>query len=156
MNLALIVVAVALAASASPARAADEASCHLLRSDSNGLPSADCLACHRGHSLGHPVDLDYGSAGGSRYSRLRPAGEVVRRGVLLPDGQVRCVTCHDGTSPWKHRLALPPGARVAPAVNPRDPSTYDPALARPFPARPLAPGAEVSQKPLCLACHALD
>jgi hypothetical protein len=75
---------------------------------------------------------------------------VRRRGVRIPDGEVRCTTCHDASSPWKYRVALPRGAPAVRAVNLRDPSTYgNPPLA-------AQPGDEVGAKPLCLACHALD
>ena len=134
---------------------AESTRCALFQSDSAAAPAASCLSCHANTGPGnHPVDIDYAAAARAG-SSLRTPEEVVRRGVPLTDGQVRCTTCHDARSPWKYRIALPPGATARPAVNPRDPTTYDPVLRRVHTAAPQ-PGDEVSAKPLCLACHAMD
>lgn len=131
-------------------RAARAAGCTLFTDPARTSTSADCLVCHRsGGSAGqrracHPVAIDYASASRARAS-LRPFEEVVRRGVSLPDRELRCVTCHDGRSPWAHAVVLPPGATPAPAV--ADP----PARGGQTPA----PGDHVDAKPLCLACHLL-
>lgn len=110
-----------------------------------GKPQAECLSCHR--VTGHVSDFEYPRAG----EGLRSPEEVVRRGVFLREGQIRCATCHDARSPWKYRIALPPGAKAVPAVDPFDRATYDgPPRSAP------KPGEAVSAKPLCLACHALD
>jgi hypothetical protein len=129
--------------------------CRLMQAGAEGTTSRDCVACHSATGRdSHPVDLDYEGARTTGAGQdLRPLPEVVRRGVLVPNGQLRCVTCHDGRSPWKYRIALPPGAVPRPAVNPRDPRTYE---GRGEPPEPLAPGSEVTPTPLCLACHALD
>jgi hypothetical protein len=87
--------------------------------------------------------------------------EVIARGVFLPEGKLECLTCHDPGSPWRYHLALPPGTRAAPAVNPRDRSTYVDGPARAARERSIeVPAAgerpAVSPKPLCLACHAVD
>jgi hypothetical protein len=143
--------------------------CELFRLTGVEDPSSEtCLRCHgSGGALpgsNHPVDMDYESAAArSRGSMLalRPIAEVVARGVFLPDGQIRCVTCHDGRSPWKYGIALPSGAKVKPAVNPRDPTTYEdgPAL-RAREAELLTSNERysiaVGTKPLCLVCHAID
>jgi hypothetical protein len=122
-----------------------------------------CLVCHSGKGApsasDHPVDFDYASVARGRtrgMSALRPVEEVVARGVFLPDGKLSCLTCHDARSPYRYFIALPPGARPAPAVNPRDPRTY--ASASAAHATVSAPGAKraVTPKPLCLACHAFD
>jgi hypothetical protein len=127
--------------------------CRLFQAGAEVTVSSDCIACHSAAGRhGHPVDLVYERAGAQAGGRLRPLAEVVSRGVLVPNGEIRCVTCHDGLSPWKHRVALPPGATPSPAVDPRDPATYE----TPEGARPPAPGSAVDPKPLCLACHALD
>jgi hypothetical protein len=126
--------------------AADErASCLLLKPEADAAPTAQCLSCHAQSGPGnHVVDVPYAGS-----SELRPADEVVRRGVHLPGGQIRCTTCHDARSPWKDHIALPPGAKATRAVDVGNPATYE----RPTPARP---GDAVSPKPLCLACHAMD
>jgi hypothetical protein len=133
-----------LAAAALPLAApAPPSQCGLFEPTAQG-----CLSCHKAE--GHVFDVDYASAAAGN-PMLRPADEVVRRGVLLPDGQVRCTTCHDARSPWKDRIALPPGSKVMPGVNPFDKATFDGP-----PRPPPRPGDAVSPKPLCLACHALD
>ena len=143
----------ALAAAAPRAVGAQSSPCALHGPDAVSLKADACLACHgKGGSatqirFAHPVDVDYAAVRGARPSDLRPLAEVTRRGVVLSAGQVRCATCHDGRSPWAHYLALPPGA---PARAPIDPAHPDAEPGQP------APGAAVSPKPLCLACHAAD
>ena len=131
----------------------------------------DCTACHASfdgrHS--HPVDIDQDGArarsrGGSGPS-LRSAAEVVKLGVFLADGKVSCLTCHDGNSPWKFKIALPPDAKLKEPVVAGNPTTYDPALTRPSAMtgltattgkRVLPAGTAVSPTPLCKACHSFD
>jgi hypothetical protein len=147
------------------------AGCILVPGLANTTTTRDCVACHAGfesrHS--HPVDVDHDAArfrsfGGSGPS-LRPAAEVVKRGVFLADGKVTCLTCHDGNSPWKAKIALPPDAPLKEAVKPGKPETYDPDQMKPSAMRGLsattgrallAPGTEVSPTPLCKACHSFD
>jgi hypothetical protein len=131
------------------AAAQEPSGCALFDRTSESASSASCLSCHREHQgLGnHSVDVPYAAA---REPDFRPAQEVLRRGVRIPGGEVRCTTCHDAASPWKYRVALPRNARAVRAVNLRDRSSYEQA---PSPAQP---GDEVAAKPLCLACHALD
>ena len=43
----------------------------------------------------------------------------------LPDGQIRCVTCHDRLSPWKFHIRLRKGSKVMHAVGLRRPVTYE-------------------------------
>jgi hypothetical protein len=139
-----------------PGAVADEPDCGLLVPGSERATIADCTRCHRGSGSGHPVGLDYARAGGAPRGHgipLRSGDEAVRRGAFLPGGELRCTTCHDRRSPWRFKLAIPPGAAVRPAVNPHDPATYDPAAARAPAARA---GDAVGTKPLCLLCHALD
>jgi hypothetical protein len=95
--------------------------------------------------------------------QLRSVDDVVARGLFLPDGEIRCVTCHDGRSRWRYGLAIPAGAVPQPAVNPRDPATHaDPAAKAKREAEVRAAqqsgayGVKVSPKPLCLICHAID
>ncbi len=130
---------------------AQDPSCAMFQPGSDALPSSACLKCHDATKpRNHPFDIDYAQAAAGS-DDLRPLAEVIRRGVALPDGQVRCATCHDARSPWKYRIALPPGTKPTPAVNPFRPETYD---GTPRPA--LQPGDEVTAKPLCLVCHAMD
>lgn len=135
-------------------RAAREAGCLLFASGARASRSADCLACHRpGASAGqrrscHPVGIDYANASRSR-SLLRPMDEVVRRGLFLPDREIRCVTCHDERSPWAFAVALPRGATPSLEVDAADRRTQ-----RRDPPPPV-PGDRVSPAPLCLACHLL-
>ncbi len=134
--------------------AADPAGCALLVPESDAKPSSSCISCHGGAqgSHSHPVDVDYGNAARSSRSGLRSPEEVVKRGLMLPDGKVSCTTCHDRRSQWKYHLVVPPGAAVRPAVVAGDESTYDPRAV----VVPPLPGADVGRKPLCLACHAFD
>jgi hypothetical protein len=152
-----VAVAVLVAAAlVCAARASDPLDrCLLFKPGADAVPTQACVSCHRGDTPGnHPVGMSYAAAQAGS-DGLRPAAEVIRRGVHLPEGEVRCTTCHDASSPWKHRIALPPGTRPTPAVNPSDPKTYDEKLKAPLPS-PLPPETEVSPKPLCLACHAMD
>ena len=137
-----------------PAGGARRAGCLLFTDRARTSRSADCLACHgRGGTAEqrracHPVAIDYAGASKPRAS-LRSICEVVRLRVFLPDGELRCVTCHDASSPWAHAVALPPGATPALAADvarPRAPGR---------PPSPPVPGDRVDPKPLCLACHLL-
>jgi hypothetical protein len=156
--------------SVSPAAAAQGA-CILVPGSGNGASTRDCTACHAGFegSHSHPVDVDHEAArfrsGRGSGPSLRPAAEVVKRGVFLADGKITCLTCHDGSSPWKAKIALPPDALLREPVRPGNPQTYDPALMRPSPmtgltattGRQLLPaGTAVSPTPLCKACHSFD
>jgi hypothetical protein len=114
--------------------------------------STACVACHESARAGahaHPVDLSYASAQAGRSGDLRDPSEVARRGIRLPEGELRCATCHDGASPWAHYIALPPGAEVRAAFDARSLGSDGEA-----PERTPRPGDEVSAKPLCLGCHA--
>jgi hypothetical protein len=145
--------------------------CILVPGGPGTATTRDCTACHVAfegrHS--HPVDVDqdaarYRSRGGSGPS-LRSAAEVVKLGVFLADGKVSCLTCHDGNSPWKFKIALPPDAKLKEPVVPGNPQTYDPTQMRPSPMagltattgrRLLPAGTAVSPTPLCKACHSFD
>ena len=139
------------APAAAPGRSV--ADCKLFQAAPERVPAQDCMSCHAMHTT-HPVEIDYESARFKPQSALRAATEVVRRGVFLPDGKVQCVTCHDARSRWAYHLALPPDALVRPAVNTRDPSTFERpvALSRP---QALPAGTSVSPTPLCKVCHTL-
>lgn len=146
----VVVLSMLLAAPA----AAGRGGCGLLLPGSDAAPSGECAACHglQSHS-GHPYDLTYqGSVSPVGGRALRSREEALRRGMFLPDGQLRCVTCHDGRSPWRYFLRLPPGAALTHAVIPARPATYENTSQLP----PVRPGDDVGRKPLCLGCHALD
>ena len=133
-------------AEAEPSRA-----CGLSAPDSGHATTASCEACHpQGRT--HPVDVEYRDAA-SRNRRLADAETVLRAGVRLPQGQIRCVTCHDRASPWRYQIALPPGATPEPsvAVMRARPAEY-PDL-KPHAGAKLPPGSEVTPTPLCRACH---
>jgi len=131
--------------------------CLLQQPGTEESPALACLQCHDGSrakshlQTGHPVDLAYAQAQSLRPGELRPEAEVVARGGFLPQGMLRCTTCHSARSPWARHLNLPPNAKARPAVNPFDPATYEVT-----PIEAPAAGSEVSAKPLCLLCHALD
>ncbi len=149
-----VLCAAALATAGSdapPAPPPSGGACTLTHPGPVAATSEECRRCHRTWGAGnHPVDVDYRAAEARSAGDLRTPDEVVRRGVLLPEGRIQCVTCHDARSPWKDHLALPPGAEASLAVDPRDPATYE----RQAPRAPR-PGAAVGPKPLCIACHAL-
>ncbi len=151
----VVVVLIALGEGRDVSRADDE---HLR---DTSTPTATCLSCHP-YSVSHPVDVDYEQAVNRRRGDLREASEVLRRGVFLPAGHLTCHTCHDVNSPWKFRLAIPPGSKVHGAVVPGDRTTYE--ASRPA-ARSmtveeakatLPSGYALSPTPLCLACHAME
>jgi hypothetical protein len=149
------------AAGAAPAPAPEASSrCALEAPGAAAVATSACLECHRIH--GHPVGLDYAAAYAAAYagsgSTLRSGDEVVRRGVLLPEGRMECVSCHDGRSPWKSRIALPPGAPVLPAVVAGRAETFPRGnwrLARAESLPRLPAGSAVSPAPLCAACHTM-
>lgn len=145
--------------------------CALVGGAGAGVPTSGCVACHAGHdgSRSHPVDVDLETARGrlspGRAPWLRSAAAVVAAGVFLPEGKVTCLSCHDGNSPWKHRLAIPPDAKLLDAVHPGDATTYGDGPSRTTVTRGLAAGVaagllpagtEVSPTPLCRTCHAFD
>ena len=128
--------------------------------------SESCVACHRTGGTapadpGHPVGVDY-EARRAGSAALRPAAEVVKRGVFLPGGKIECLTCHDPASPYRNHIVLPPGLEPAIAVNPRDRSTYADPTASAARSRALKSEAQaglrpaITPRPLCLACHAVD
>lgn len=140
--------------SAVPASTSGAPACLLVPGGSNLATTSDCTACHfnyaRGHS--HPVDVYQDSL---RSRSLRSSAEVVKRGVFLADGKVSCLSCHDGNSTWKYKIALPPGAAIRPRVKPGDPQTYAPGMIVRT-AVTMPGGSDVSPAPLCKVCHAFD
>jgi len=146
-------------AGASPEPASPTASCLLFQPGKEGAPAEHCLACHGAQTRTHPVDIPYAAAR-SGPSSLRDQQEVMKRGVFLPDGTIRCASCHDARSPWRGHLAIPGGSEVQAAVNPRDPASYElragsATMPRPLNAAGARSGAAVSPTPLCQACHTI-
>ncbi|BDG09239.1 hypothetical protein [Anaeromyxobacter paludicola] len=135
-------------APAGQAAAPPEPRCSLFVPGKEAAAADDCLGCHELHSS-HRVDFAY-PAVVQRGGALRTAAEAVRRGAFLPEGRVRCGTCHDGRSEYRYHLAIPAGAKLRPAVNPRDPVNH-----RALAGAPSQPGVlrDVSPTPLCQTCH---
>jgi hypothetical protein len=132
--------------------AAPSAQCRFFQPGAERTTADDCMSCH-GMSQTHPVDLDYAAAAARRPGFYRSREEVVRRGVLLPGGQIKCVTCHDPQSPWKDKIALPPGAAAMPAVDLARPETYERPRSRTAADAHLPAGSAVTPTPLCQSCH---
>ena len=139
--------AASTSASASPG-------CLLVSGGSNLATTSDCTACHTGYAArhSHPVDVHQDSG---RSRSLRSSAEVVKRGVFLADGKVTCLSCHDGNSSWKFKIALPPDSMLRPRVKPGDAQTYAPGMLLRVTAT-MPPGSDVSPAPLCKACHGFD
>jgi hypothetical protein len=82
----------------------------------------------------HPVDVDYLRATTTkRRARLRDQAEAVRRGAFLPDGFIRCTTCHDARSQYRFRLSIPTSGTSFPSFQERK--------------------GNVDSTPLCNLCH---
>lgn len=110
------------------------------------------MSCH-GLTQTHPVEIDYAAAAARRPEFYRTPAEATRRGAFMPDGQVKCVTCHDPLSPWKDKIALPPGAQPTPAVDLTNPRTFESRRALEAANTTLPPNSAVSPTPLCRLCH---
>jgi hypothetical protein len=149
-------VAVARALPADGRDAGPGDGCLLGRAEGERATAERCARCHAGHrAAGHPVDLDYAAFQARSGGALRTEAEVVGRGGFLPDGMLRCTSCHDRRSPWAARVMLPPGAVVLPSHAPAKVLAWASGAAE---RRALPPpsGSSVSPRPLCLLCHALD
>lgn len=100
--------------------------CALGRVNRAQMDSRTCLGCHDGtsapgvayqrpHEVGrslasamhtaHPVDVDYELAASQKPGSLHPVG-ILPESLVLPQGKVSCVTCHDGASREKHRVSV--------------------------------------------------
>jgi len=148
-----------------------QGSCALTYSDSDQASTAQCMSCHGGGRIGpqlhaqHQVDVDLEGARTRPRSSLRASADVVRSGLFLPDGKVRCTTCHDRRSRFRYRLAIPPDAEIADPVDHRNQKSFDTSgqprqATRRMKASEaqlvLPPGTEVSPTPLCKVCHDRD
>jgi hypothetical protein len=130
--------------------------CELRQAGADALASERCLACHGGQpdapsGCSHPVSIRYQSARGYDRGRLHSEGDVERRGVLLLDGRVECVSCHDGASRWGAHVVLLPGA-------PSDAPSLPPGQGHGDARRPgrARPGGAVDTTALCNACHQMS
>jgi len=127
--------AAALLLTASPARselwtddqlARETSVCALGRLDRTQATSRTCLSCHDGttgsgvsytlaraeptvplsgmHSS-HPIEVTYGAAQARRPRTLVPEA-LLPAALVLPEGKVACVTCHDGASNERHHTSI--------------------------------------------------
>jgi predicted CXXCH cytochrome family protein len=93
--------------------------CELARADRARTSSFACIACHDGSiaaavslkdsasvGLTHPVEVSYREAAAKGNSRLTPIAQMPPSLVLV-EGNVACVTCHDPKSKREHHLAMP-------------------------------------------------
>jgi predicted CXXCH cytochrome family protein len=53
----------------------------------------------------HPLDVRYAPAWLTRRD-LRP---MIPAAIVLADGRITCTSCHDGASPYRRKIAVPPG-----------------------------------------------
>jgi predicted CXXCH cytochrome family protein len=127
-----LVTAVALLLVAAPARPdvrVDEddvirggtTQCELLTQSRWTGTTKGCLSCHDGsvamaanYAIGaphkgvhssHPVEVYYASASRSGEHKLHPPG-ALPAALVMPEGKVTCVTCHDGKSTIRYHVAM--------------------------------------------------
>ncbi len=139
------------------ASAAEPLGCVLPRDGSSKLTSQQCTGCHASAvhaTVSHQVEIPYETPLSRGRGRVRPQEEAVRRGAFLPEGKVRCTSCHDGKSRLRYRLAIS-GAELRPAVKLSSPTTFEPGL-RNAPPLVVTEGFEAAVKPLCLKCHPME
>jgi hypothetical protein len=102
-------------ASDSPAASTSDASVaacpiHEPTTSRASTPTSACTGCHNRSNAahtGHRVDIPY-----QAHSRLRPDPERFNPAVVLANGTITCLTCHDPRSTLPQHLAAPTGGRV--------------------------------------------
>ncbi len=77
--------------------------CHESHGDSNA-PSIDRNMIMRHNGVNHPIAVKYAEA--ARAGGYRPV-ELVMRRILLPNGRISCISCHDGYNSAHGKLATP-------------------------------------------------
>ena len=88
--------------------------CTLSSADRAATDSFKCLSCHDGtvaksvvgsdpHGEQHPVEIDYAPRAAQGYGRLVPRPPPA---LVLTNGKVTCMTCHDGSSSEPHHTAM--------------------------------------------------
>ena len=81
--------------------------------DRRTTTSATCMRCHDGSrasnaGTGHRYDIEYSTYG--KELRLEP--EKYNAKVVLADGKVTCLSCHEPLSTAPFRLAAPTGGTL--------------------------------------------
>jgi hypothetical protein len=79
--------------------------------DRRTTPSGACMMCHNGKyardaQVGHRFDVPYPPPMNPDY-RVSPSPEQFNPRVILVDGKVACVSCHDPASTLPNHLAGP-------------------------------------------------
>jgi len=110
---------------ASPSLSTGAVACGLSSvQDRAGTPSSTCMTCHDGSQAadartGHRYDIDYTSAFDPN---LRPNPQQFIAAIVLSNGKVTCLTCHDPASTLDFHLAGPldglPARRLCVACHP--------------------------------------
>lgn len=77
-------------------------SCH----DGSVASNHVSLARNAGMERSHPVDIVYASSLARLPGKLHVRYDMPQR-LVLPDGRVTCITCHDGASSEPFHVALP-------------------------------------------------
>jgi hypothetical protein len=136
----LAVLAVLLAGVGALTWAQTGGQCALTDANSDTMAASSCRKCHP-WSACHPVDKDYASASLRKAVPLRPLTDAIRFGAFLPNGEVRCVSCHSRHSTLEFHLAIP--------------ATSGPEELSPG-RRTVSPSGNRGFKALCLECHPFD
>ncbi len=82
--------------------------CHGQQGDSDAVQVDSQLVVRHGaqQSVNHPIGRDYDTA--SRYGGYRPKSMLSKK-ILLPNGRIGCISCHEGYSKEHGKLLMPRG-----------------------------------------------